>query len=203
VRVVEKPKVPPTNLAVIGIYFFDQKVFKAVDSIQPSARGELEITDTIQWLIDTGCPVQADAVRGYWIDTGKMTDILEANRMVLDTLEPQVSGHVDDASRVEGKVVIEEGATVANSVIRGPAIIGRNTRIVDSYVGPFTSIYHDCLLLNSEVSSSIVLEHTTIEAVGHRIEESMIGRNVELFGGNIKPRAYRLTLGDHSRIHAP
>jgi len=203
VRVVEKPKEPPTNLAVIGIYFFDQNVFKAVHSIQPSARGELEITDTIQWLIDMGKPVRADSVRGYWIDTGKMADILEANRMVLDSLAASNAGTVSDGSRIEGKVVIERGASIENSVVRGPAIIGRNTRIVDSYVGPFTSIYHDCTVLNSEISASIVLEHTRIESVGHRIEESMIGRNVELIGGNTKPRGYRLTLGDHSRIQAP
>ncbi len=203
VKVVEKPKTPPSNLAVIGIYFFDQDVFKAVNSIQPSARGELEITDTIQWLIDNAREVRADSVRGYWIDTGKMADILEANRMVLDTLEAANRGSVEEGSRIEGKVVIEEGASIVNSVVRGPAIIGRNTRIVESYVGPFTSIYHDCLVLNSEISSSIVLENTTIESVGQRIEDSMIGRNVELIGGNTKPRGYRLTLGDHSRVQAP
>lgn len=203
VKVIEKPKTPPSNLAVIGIYFFDQEVFKAVKSIQPSARGELEITDTIQWLIDNACEVRADSVRGYWIDTGKMADILEANRMVLDTLEAANRGSVEEGSRIEGKVVIEEGASIVNSVVRGPAIIGRNTRIVESYVGPFTSIYHDCLVLHSEISSSIVLENTTIESVGQRIEDSMIGRNVELIGGNSKPRGYRLTLGDHSRVQAP
>ncbi len=203
VRVVEKPRQPPSNLAVIGIYLFDATVMEAVDAIKPSARGELEITDTIQYLIDHGRKVEAATVQGYWIDTGKMDDILEANRVVLDSLEPSIRGQVEEGSRLEGKVVIEEGATIVDSVIRGPAIVGRNTRVIESYIGPFTSVYHDCLIRQSEVSSSIVLENTSIDSVEHRIEESLIGRNVELVGRNTRPRAYRLTLGDHSRIYAP
>jgi glucose-1-phosphate thymidylyltransferase len=201
--VVEKPKDPPSDLAVIGIYMFDRRVFEAVHSIKPSARGELEITDTIQYLIDRGCDVRHRVVCEEWIDTGKMDDILEANRLILETLQPRQEGSVDEDSRLQGTVVLEKGCRIVNSVIRGPSIIGEDTEIVDSFVGSFTSIYHHSTVRNSEVANCIILENTVIENVGQRIEDSLIGRNVTVNGRNRLPRSYRLVLGDFSQVWAP
>ena len=203
VRVVEKPSEPPSDLAVIGIYFFDAKVFDAIRRIQPSARGELEITDTIQCLIDDGLDVRAEVISGRWIDTGKHDDLLEANHLILEDLQPALLGAVDDATKIQGRVVIQEGAEIVNSRINGPAIIGERTRVVNSYVAPFTSIYHDCLIADTEIAESVVLEHTTIESVGHRIEHSLIGRNVELRGSDRRPHSYSSILGDFSKVHMP
>ena len=202
-RVVEKPSDPPSDLAVIGIYMFDDSVQEAVQSIRPSRRGELEITDAIQHLLDHGAAVRADVVRGPWIDTGRAEDILLANRLALERLEPGVQGSFDGRSRLEGRVVLEEGSRVENSFVRGPAIIGRETRVVNSYVGPFTSVYHHCLIENSELAESVVLEHTTIRCLDRRIEDSLIGRNVCLRGGRRRPRVYRLALGDFCRVDMP
>ena len=202
-RVVEKPRDPPSDLAVIGIYMFDSAVLEAVQAIEPSARGELEITDAIQYLLDHGADVRAEVVRGPWIDTGKMDDILLANRLALERLEPAVRGFPDSASRLEGRVVLEEGSRVENSLVRGPAIIGCDTRIVDSYVGPFTSVYHHCLIERSEVAGSVVLENTSICGMERRIEDSLIGRNVRVRGERCKPRTYRLVLGDFSQVDVP
>lgn len=199
-RVVEKPKDPPSDLAIIGIYMFDHHVFEAIEAIQPSKRGELEITDTIQVLIDRGYAVAPKIITGWWIDTGKHADMLEANRLILENQEPENLGEVDEKSQVSGRVVLQKGAKVRNSVIRGPAIIGEETEIVDSYVGPFTSIYHHCYVDSSEIEHSIVFENTRIVDVPHRIEESMIGRNVEVTRSPIKPRAYKLQLGDFSKV---
>ena len=203
VRVVEKPKDPPSNLAVIGIYFFDSHVFDAIERIMPSPRGELEITDTIQRLIDDGLDVRAEVITGRWIDTGKHDDLLEANHLILEDLEPRLTGSADEESKLQGRIVLEEGAEVVNTRIQGPAIIGERTRIVNSYVGPFTSIYHDCEIIDTEISDSVVLEHTRIENVGHRIEHSLIGRNVELLGNDRRPHSYTLILGDFSKVHMP
>jgi glucose-1-phosphate thymidylyltransferase len=203
VRVIEKPQTPPSNLAVIGIYFFDAKVFDAIQRIRPSARGELEITDTIQRLVDDGLDVRAEVVSSRWIDTGKHDDLLEANHLILETLEPALLGSHDEATQLHGRVVLQEGSEVVNSRIEGPVIIGERTRIVNSYVGPFTSIYHDCLIADTEISGSVVLERTVIERVGHRIDHSLIGRNVELRGHDRRPHSYRLILGDFSKLHLP
>ncbi len=202
-RIVEKPASPPSNLAVIGIYMFDRHVFEAVERIKPSARGELEITDTIQHLIDNGLDVRAEVLDRYWIDTGKMDDILEANRMVLETLTPRNEGEVDERTRVYEPVILEKGATVVNSVLRGPLVVGAETEIVDSYVGPFTAINHHCRLEGVRVGGSIVLEHTTIEHPHWPIEHSLIGRYVTLRGGQAVGGAYSLNLGDHSQIEMP
>lgn len=199
-RVVEKPKVPPSDLALVGIYMFDHNVFDAIRQIRPSARGELEITDTIQVLIDQGLDVAPKIIGGWWIDTGKHADMLEANRLILETQEPAILGTVDSESQIYGRVVIQRGAEIRNSVIRGPAIIGEESQVVDSYVGPFSSIYHHCLIHGSEIEHSIVLEYSRIVDVPHRIEESLIGRNVEIAKSPIKPRAYKLMLGDYSKV---
>lgn len=199
-RVVEKPKDPPSDLAIIGIYMFDRHVFEAIEAIRPSRRGELEITDTIQVLIDRGYVVVPKIISGWWIDTGKHADMLEANRLILENQEPLNQGEVDEASQIYGRVVIQAGARIRNSVIRGPAIIGEETEIVDSYVGPFTSIYHHCYVQASELEHSIVFENSRIVDLPHRIEESMIGRNVEVTRSPIKPRGYKLQLGDFSKV---
>jgi glucose-1-phosphate thymidylyltransferase len=204
VRVVEKPAAPSSDLAVIGSYMFTDRVWDAIDSIHPSARGELEITDTIQWLLDNSSKVQAEVVEGEWIDTGKHDDLLAANRIVLETLpDNRGGGTVDEASTLHGRVVLESGCTIVNSVISGPAIIGEHTRIENSYIGPFTSIDRDCEIVESEIAGSVVLESTTIKHLGHRIEHSLIGRNVELMGDDRKPRGFQLILGDFSRVRVP
>ncbi|MBI2908161.1 MAG: glucose-1-phosphate thymidylyltransferase [Chloroflexi bacterium] len=202
VRLVEKPREPKSDLAVTGIYMFDQNVFRAVNSIKPSARGELEITETIQYLIDNQFQVAAHFLENgsCWIDTGKMEDILEANRLVLEVLAERLEGFMDESSEICGRVVLEPGSEVINSVIRGPAIIGQRTRIINSYVGPFTSINHDCLVSDSEIEHSVVLENSRILGIRYRIENSLIGRNVEVARSPMKPRAYKLVLGDFSKV---
>lgn len=178
VRLIEKPKEPPSDLALVGIYMFDHHVFEAVKSIAPSWRGELEITDAIQWLVEHEYAVYPYIHRGWWIDTGAPGDMLEANSLVLEELTPCVEGYVDRDSEVDSRVTVEKGAEVINSVIRGPAIIGEDSRIVNAYVGPFTSIYHHVLIENAEISRSIVLEHSQIRNLDNRVEDSLIGRHV-------------------------
>jgi glucose-1-phosphate thymidylyltransferase len=201
-RLIEKPKQPPSNLALVGIYLFDSHIFEAAERIKPSWRGELEITDAIQWLIEHGYHVQAHQLQGYWIDTGKMEDILEANRLLLNTLAPGVAADafVDADSHLHGTVVVQGGAEIVNSVVRGPAIIGEHARLVNAYIGPFTSIHHDVAILNSEVEHSIVLEHSRIVDIPSRIEDSLIGRYVEIHTSPIKPKAHKFMLGDHSKV---
>jgi len=204
VRVIEKPPAPPSDLAVIGIYTFNSRVFDAIDAIKPSARGELEITDTIQWLLDHGADVRTDIVEGDWIDTGKHDDLLAANRMVLETLaDDRSGGTVDGTSSLHGRVILQQGCHIINSVISGPAIIGERTRIQDAYIGPFTSVGPDCRITESEVAGSVIMENTTVERLQHRIEQSLIGRNVELSGDSRMPRGYQFVLGDFSRLRVP
>jgi glucose-1-phosphate thymidylyltransferase len=199
VRLVEKPEVPPSDLALVGVYLFDPEIHDAVAAIEPSARGELEITDAIQWLIDQGRRVRHQVVDGWWIDTGKLDPLLEGNRLVLETIEPRIEGSVDAASRVEGRVVVEEGAQLINSVVRGPSIIGRNTVVRDSYIGPYSAVYFDCSIVDSELEHTIVLESSSIEHVP-RMQDSLIGKQVSVRRSERRPRATRLMLGDHSVV---
>ncbi len=196
---VEKPKEPRSDLALVGVYMFRPVIHDAVRAIKPSARGELEITDALQWLIDEGRDVRPHLVTGYWKDTGRLEDMLECNRKVLESIEPQMLGSVDAGSQLIGRVVVEPGAVIERSTVRGPAIIGRDSVVRDSYVGPFTSIYFGCLLEDTEIEHSIVLEESTIRGVG-RIEDSLIGKQVEVVPSSALPRAHRLMLGDHSRV---
>jgi glucose-1-phosphate thymidylyltransferase len=200
VRLVEKPKEPQSDLALVGIYMFDHHIHEAVDHITPSWRDELEITDAIQWLVEHDYQVYPYVHRGWWIDTGRPGDMLEANGLVLEELTPEIAGFVDRDSEVDGRVTIQKGAEIVNSVIRGPTIIGERTRIVNSYIGPFTSIYHDVAIEDSEIERAIVLEHSTIRDIPARIQDSLIGRHVSLVRSPIKPKAYKLTLGDHSQV---
>jgi len=200
IRLVEKPTVPKSNLALVGIYMFDPNVHAACDAIRPSARGELEITDAIQWLVDQGHAVHPYIHRGWWIDTGKPIDMLDANDHVLEELPHHVDGLVDGQSAVGRRVTVEDGAEIINSVIRGPSVIGRDSKIINSYIGPYTSIYHDVVIEDSEIEHSIVLEHSVIRDIPGRIADSLIGRNVKLARSPIKPTAHKLTLGDYSDI---
>jgi glucose-1-phosphate thymidylyltransferase len=199
-RLVEKPREPRSDLALVGVYMFDGHIFEAARAIRPSGRGELEITDAIQYLVDHGFEVQPHLVSGWWKDTGKIDDILEANRLILEGMSGRVEGQVDEASRINGNVVIEAGAVIRNSIIRGPAIIGAATEILDSYVGPFTSIQPNCRIVRTEIEHSIVLEGSTIHDVGSRIDESLIGRGVRIYKCPPKPSAYRFMVGDKSEI---
>ena len=200
IRLVEKPRNPPSNLALVGIYMFDKNIWEAVHAIKPSWRGELEITDAIQYLVDKEYDVHPYIHRGWWIDTGAPGEMLEANNLVLDELEPRIEGYVDRDSQVNGKVTIEKGAEIINSRVRGPAIIGEDTRIVNSYIGPFTSIYHHVFIEDSEIEHSIVLEHSKIIDIPYRIEDSLIGRHSNITRSPIKPKALKMTLGDHSNV---
>ncbi len=198
-RLLEKPARPPSDLALVGVYLFSSQILDAAKAIAPSARGELEITDAIQYLIDHGAEVHSQVIDGWWKDTGQVADLLEANRIVLDTLEPRIAGSVDAESQVDGRVVVEAGAELVNSYVRGPAIIGPGTRLVNTFVGPYTSIAENCTLTDCEVEHSIVLEESSISGVP-RIEDSLIGKQVQVSPGSGKPRAFRLILGDHSRV---
>jgi glucose-1-phosphate thymidylyltransferase len=198
VKLVEKPKQPKSDLALVGVYMFDKNIFKAVSAIKPSGRGELEITDAIQYLVENGFDVAPHVITGWWKDTGKLEDMLEANRIILDTLSPLNEGRTEN-STIDGKVVIQNGAEIINSTVRGPAIIGENCRIVNSFIGPFTSVYFNTVIENSEIEHSIILENSRITDV-KRIEDSLIGQNVEVLRSEKKPVAYRIMVGDSSRV---
>jgi glucose-1-phosphate thymidylyltransferase len=200
IRLVEKPAAPKSDLALVGVYMFSAAVFDAVKSIVPSFRNELEITDAIQTLIDRGLEVRPHIVDGWWKDTGKLEDMLEANRLILETIERRIEGAVDADSRVEGKVVVEPGATVERSVIRGPVIVGARAQIVNAFIGPFTSIMNDAQVLDSEIEHSILLEGSSISNLANRVEDSLIGKNVRIYRLPVKPSAYRFMLGDNSEV---
>jgi glucose-1-phosphate thymidylyltransferase len=200
VRLVEKPKEYIGDLALVGVYMFGPEVFESVNRITPSFRNELEITDAIQDLIDRGLTVRPHIVDGWWKDTGKLEDMLEANRLILDTLERRIEGTVDSESRIEGKVVIEQGAIVERSVVRGPAIIGKGAKIVHAYVGPFTAIMGGVEIRDSEIEHSIVLEGACLRDLANRVIDSLIGRNVKIYREPVKPSAYRFMLGDNSEV---
>jgi glucose-1-phosphate thymidylyltransferase len=200
VRLVEKPREPKSDYALVGVYMFGPEIFTSVRRIHPSWRSELEITDAIQDLIDRGLEVRPHVVDGWWKDTGKLEDLLEANRLILDTLERRVEGQLDEASRVEGKVVIEAGALIERSVVRGPVIIGAGARIAQAYVGPFTSIMNDVQVRDAEIEHSIVLEGSEICGLASRVADSLIGKNVRIYRMPVKPSAYRFMLGDNSEV---
>jgi glucose-1-phosphate thymidylyltransferase len=196
----EKPSQPKSDLALVGVYLFTSAIHEAVASLRPSWRGELEITEAIQWLLDNGRAVNSTTITGYWKDTGNVTDMLEVNRLVLETLEPRLDGTVDEAScEIIGRVVIEAGAEVSGSRIVGPVIIGAGSKITGSYIGPFTAIDEDCSVDDTEIEYSIVLSRASIRGV-RRIEASLIGHDAEVTPSPRVPRAHRLVLGDHSKV---
>ena len=198
-QLVEKPEDPPSDLALVGVYLFTPAIHEAVAAIQPSPRGELEITDAIQWLIDQGHRVRHDTLTGWWLDTGKKDPLLESNRRVLETREPRIDGEVDADSTIDGRVVVEAGAPVVASHIRGPAIIGAGARIERTYVGPFTAIASDCVVTDSEVEHSVILERAVIDGVP-RLTDSLIGRDTQVHRTGRRPSATRLMIGDHCSI---
>jgi glucose-1-phosphate thymidylyltransferase len=198
-KLVEKPKEHISDLALVGVYLFDRTVHQAVRSIQPSWRGELEITDSIQALVDAGRTVRAELISGWWKDTGKLEDMLEANRMMLSHVEPRVDGEVDGQSRLVGRVVVEPGAKISRSVIRGPAIVGENSIVEDSLIGPNASIYYECAISGSQVEDSIIMERCRIEDV-RPLAQSLLGKDVEVRRGKTAPVAHRLMLGDQSQV---
>jgi glucose-1-phosphate thymidylyltransferase len=200
VRLVEKPKNPPSNLALVGVYLFAPAIFDAARALEPSWRGELEITEAIQGLIEEGKTVKSEVVSGWWKDTGQLADMLEANRLILEEIETRIEGEVDEDSRVEGRVVIEPGALLERSVVRGPAVIAAGARIEDAYVGPYTSIGADVQVRRSEVEHSIILAGSVVEDLGTRMEASLLGRNVKLTRSDGMPKTLRLLVGDNSEL---
>jgi glucose-1-phosphate thymidylyltransferase len=202
-RLVEKPREPKSNLALVGVYMFDATIFESVHRIEPSARGELEITDAIQDLIDRGLDVHPHIVRGWWKDTGKLDDMLEANRIVLEGLEMTGRANlreVGEGSRIEGRVELGEGVVLIDSLVRGPVVIGDGARLEHAFVGPYTSIGERCTLVRCEMENSIVLADSEIRDIPLRIDGSLIGRNVRIVKTDFKPKAYRFMLGDNSEV---
>ena len=200
VRLIEKPKDPPSNLALVGVYLFSNLIFEAARSLEPSWRGELEITEAIDKLIDEGRNVRSEVVRGWWKDTGQLADMLEANRLVLEELVTEIEGEVDEASKVEGRLVLGPGAKLERSVVRGPAVIGAGAHVEDAYIGPYTSIGDGVHVRRSEVENSIVLSGSVVEDLGTRMEASLLGKEVKLTRSEGMPKTLRLLVGDKSEI---
>jgi glucose-1-phosphate thymidylyltransferase len=199
VRLVEKPPVPPSDLALVGVYMFTPLIHEAARAIEPSARGELEITDAIQWLVDTGKRVDPHIVEGWWKDTGRLDDMLEANRLILDTVERRIEGELVDV-QVEGRVVVEAGARLERATVRGPAVIGAGAVVRDAYIGPYTAIGANCVIEGAEVEHSILLEGSSVRHLNGRMESSLLGRDVAISRDDRQPRAYRFMVGDKSEI---
>ena len=199
VRLVEKPPEPRSDLALVGVYMFTATVHDAARAIKPSARGELEITDAIQHLVDTGLRVDPHIVKGWWKDTGRLDDMLAANRLVLDTISTRLDGELID-SQVDGRVIVEAGARLERSAVRGPAIIGAGARLTDCYIGPYTAVGDGCVIVNAEVEHAILLSGCEVRNLDGRMESSLLGRNVKIGRGVRQPRAYRFMVGDNSEI---
>jgi len=199
VALVEKPKQPATDLALVGVYMFTAGIHDAARAIEPSARGELEITDAIQYLVDGGKRVEPHIVKGWWKDTGRLDDMLEANRLVLDRIEPRVEGELIQ-SQCDGRVVVEPGARLERTSVRGPAIIGAGAQLTDCYIGPYTAIGEDCVICEAEVEHSILLAGSSVRNLEGRMESSLLGRNVTISRGVRQPKAYRFMVGDNSEI---
>jgi glucose-1-phosphate thymidylyltransferase len=199
VELIEKPADPPSDLALVGVYLFTPRVHDAVAAIEPSPRGELEITDAIQWLLDEGERVRCELLTGWWIDTGKLTPLLEANRLLLEKIETRIDGDVDADSSIDGRVVIDEGAVIVNSTIRGPVAIGAGTRVTDSFIGPFSAVGRRCAVTSSEIEHSVIMDDSTVTEIA-RLEDSLIGSDATVQRSRQRPRALRLMVGDHCQI---
>jgi glucose-1-phosphate thymidylyltransferase len=198
-RLVEKPKDPATDLALVGVYMFTPGIHDAARAIEPSRRGELEITDAIQYLVDGGRRVEPHIVRGWWKDTGRLDDMLEANRLILDAIEPRVEGELVD-SAVDGRVIVEPGARLVRCTVRGPAVIAANARLTDCYIGPYTAIGEGCIVEKAEVEHSILLAGSSVRDLDGRMESSLLGRNAAIRRDARQPRAFRFMVGDNSEI---
>jgi glucose-1-phosphate thymidylyltransferase len=198
-RLVEKPAEPATDLALVGVYMFTPRIHTAARDIRPSGRGELEITDAIQWLVDHHERVEPHIVRGWWKDTGRLDDMLEANRLILETIERRIEGHLEDA-QVDGRVIIEPGAVLERATVRGPAIIGHGALVRDAYIGPYTAVGPGCIVEAAEVEHSILLEGASVRGLDGRMESSLLGKDVAVRRDHRQPRAYRFMVGDKSEI---
>jgi glucose-1-phosphate thymidylyltransferase len=199
VRLVEKPSQPRTDLALVGVYMFTAEIHRAAREISPSARGELEITDAIQRLVDSGRRVEPHIVRGWWKDTGRLEDMLAANRLVLETIQPDVAGKLVE-SQIEGRVIVAPDALLTRCTVRGPAIIGAGAQLTDCYIGPYTAIGERCRIEDAEIEHSILLAGATVRGLAGRMESSLLGRNVTIGRDQRQPRAYRFLVGDNSEI---
>src|SRR3954462_8408526 len=202
VRLVEKPPEPRTDLALVGVYMFTPGIHDAARAIRPSARGELEITDAIQHLVDHGQRVEPHVVRGWWKDTGRLDDMLEANRLILEVIERRVDGELID-SAIEGRVIVEAGAVLERSTVRGPAIIGAGAHLVDAYIGPYTAVGRHCAIESAEIEHSLLLEGSAVRGLDGRMESSLLGRDAVIARGERQPRAFRFMVGDSSEIGIP
>jgi len=200
VSIEEKPKYPKSDLAVTGIYLYDSNIFEAVNNIQPSERGELEISDAHQFLIEKGYDLSYSEITGWWKDTGQPSDLLDANRLVLDNIKTKIDADVDSLSNISGEVVVRKGCKIINSTIKGPVTIDDNTIIMDSYIGPFSSIGESCIIKNTKIESSIIMEKCELDAVGRDIQSSLLGKSVKIISSNSKNNYMVLLLGDQSNI---
>lgn len=198
-KLIEKPKRPPSNLALVGVYIFSREIHDAISRIKPSFRGELEITDAIQELINMGYDVRSEILKGWWLDTGKKDDLLQANTVVLDDIKRDIKGHVDSKSQITGRVTIQEDAVIRNSIIRGPVIIGARTEIINSFIGPFTSIGDMVNIRDSVIEHSVILDRAVLSGI-ERIEDSLIGKNTKVIRNSDRHKALRLMVGDDSTV---
>ena len=200
-QLIEKPKNPPSNLALVGVYLFSPAIHHAIANIKPSARGELEITDAIQYLIDQKQPVQSFQLEGWWLDTGKKDDLLAANQIILDTcLESTVEGEVDESSKIGGRVHIGVGSKIINTTIRGPVTIGNNCQIENCFIGPYSSIADDTTLIDTDIEHSVILKGAKLINIHQRIVDSLIGERASLKVAPQRPKALRFMIGDDSQI---
>ena len=200
VRLVEKPDDPPSDLALVGVYLFDRQVFEAVNSIEPSARGELEITDAIQWLVDHGRTVRPHVVGGWWKDTGKLEDMLEANRIMLDALQPECLSELGENAVLHGRVSVGRDTVIVNSVVRGPAIIGDGCLVRDAYIGPYTSVGDSCVITSSEIEHSILLHEARVVNIHARLADSLLGVNAIVRRTEGVQAAIRAMIGDNAEV---
>ena len=200
-ELIEKPKDPPSNLALVGVYLFSSEIHKAIANIQPSARGELEITDAIQYLIDRQQTVASFRLSGWWLDTGKKDDLLAANQIILDTcLESTIEGTIDELSKISGRVRVGEGSQIINSMIRGPITIGKNCKIENCFIGPYSSIADNVTLIDIDIEHSVILKEASLERISDRIVDSLIGERAHLKAAPQRPKALRFMIGDDSKI---
>lgn len=200
ISIEEKPRYPKSQFAVTGIYLYDSHIFEAVQNIPPSGRGELEISDAHQYLLEKGYHVSFSEITGWWKDTGKVADLLEANRLVLENITSSIDGDIDRKSKLTGIVKIGKGSIIKNSVLRGPMIVGNDVKINDSYIGPYTSIADDCKIISSEVEYSILMDNTKVENLHVRMESSLLGYGVEIIQSSTRPKTHRFMIGDQSRV---
>ncbi|AFZ36266.1 glucose-1-phosphate thymidyltransferase [Stanieria cyanosphaera PCC 7437] len=200
-ELIEKPQVPPSNLALVGIYLFSPAIHEAIANIVPSARGELEITDAIQYLIETQKNVESFQLKGWWLDTGKKDDLLAANQVILDTcLDSTMAGEVDANSKISGRVHIGKGSRIINSTIRGPVTIGENCQIENCFIGPYSSIADRATIIDTEIEHSVILTEAKVIGIQQRIVDSLIGARVQLKVTPQRPKALRFMIGDDSQI---